>query len=310
MLEFESQSYYEVLDIKPDATQNEIRQAYLRAKSAYGKDSAALYSLFDDQQTKEFLDNIEQAYLILSSPEKRKEYDRVHGFLSTANGFPEAQKSSNSFSFARAKATHSKTVDSSKTLMTSTSFETPYATELAAPQQVMQAPPSDQQTSEEDNLLKKLPDESRPSFEHIEDFSTPRTLTGAGQSLGHPVQDYKTPTFNGAERSAHSLIRRSELYREHTVKPDFEQKINAETEFKGPFLKEVREYKNITLDELCDYTKISKSYLSAIEEEDFAKLPAFPYLRGFIVQVAKALKLPHEKVAQAYMAHYKKCTQK
>ena len=62
--------------------------------------------------------------------------------------------------------------------------------------------------------------------------------------------------------------------------------------------------RRIAIEELCDYTKISKNYLVAMENEDFAKLPAAVFLRGFVTQVAKYLKLPHEKVVTAFMARY------
>ena len=57
-------------------------------------------------------------------------------------------------------------------------------------------------------------------------------------------------------------------------------------------------------------TKISKSYLMAIEEDNFAKLPAAVFLRGFVFQIARVLKLPADKVASAYIARYHKQSQK
>ncbi len=42
----------------------------------------------------------------------------------------------------------------------------------------------------------------------------------------------------------------------------------------------------------------------AIEEENFPKLPAAVYLRGFLTQVSKYLKLPHSAVVQAYIARF------
>jgi cytoskeletal protein RodZ len=80
--------------------------------------------------------------------------------------------------------------------------------------------------------------------------------------------------------------------------------IASETEYRGPFLRKVREYYGITLDELCEFTKISKSYLNCLEAEEFDSLPAPAYVRGFVLQVAKAIKLPHEKAAAGYMKHY------
>ena len=58
-------NYYEILDIQPDASASDVRQAYFRAKSAYGKDSNAVYSLFDAQESKSVLERIEEAYLVL-----------------------------------------------------------------------------------------------------------------------------------------------------------------------------------------------------------------------------------------------------
>jgi hypothetical protein len=80
--------------------------------------------------------------------------------------------------------------------------------------------------------------------------------------------------------------------------------IEKEIEWRGTFLKRVREARRISIEELSSNTKITRSYLFAIEEEHFSKLPAAVYLRGFLVQIAKILRLPHEKVAAAYMARY------
>ena len=68
-----------------------------------------------------------------------------------------------------------------------------------------------------------------------------------------------------------------------------------------PRLRKVREARNVPVEEMSEFTKISKAYLIAIEEENYAKLPAAVYLRGFIIQISKYLRLPHEKVATAYM---------
>jgi curved DNA-binding protein CbpA len=82
--------------------------------------------------------------------------------------------------------------------------------------------------------------------------------------------------------------------------------IAKETEWKGSFLKSIRVSRRIAIEELANSTKISKNYLLAIEEENFDKLPAAVFLRGFVTLLSKALKLPHEQVANAYMARYQK----
>src|SRR3954462_6365352 len=74
-------TYYDVLDLKPDASPQEVREAYLRTKSTYNKDSVALYTLVSADEREDMLSKVEQAYEILSSPDKRREYDRHHGLL-------------------------------------------------------------------------------------------------------------------------------------------------------------------------------------------------------------------------------------
>ena len=55
MLSDESPNLYDLLEVAPDATPQEIRAAYTRAKSAYKKDSVALYSLMSAEETEQVL---------------------------------------------------------------------------------------------------------------------------------------------------------------------------------------------------------------------------------------------------------------
>lgn len=291
MFEGETQSYYEILDVKPDAGQNEIRQAYFRAKAAYGKDSAALYSLFDEQQTRLVIETIEQAYLVLSNPEKRKEYDKVHGFLKSGDVLPTIRKTpsqSNVFSFGKGEgpggdAAH----QAAHAVFGAGAMSDANATE-ANPSATFPAATG-----------------SKPiRDEHTDDYSTPRTLASA-QAAGPPVQEYISPSSFNSRENRLGLVRRIDLVKPYEKNPTMEDEIAVETAFRGEFFRKVREYKSISVDELSDFTKISRTYINCIESEEFESLPAPAYLRGFIIQIAKALKLPHEKAATAYMAHYK-----
>ena len=71
----ESMNYYEILNVKPNATQQEIERAYLLGKATYQRDSIATYSLIDDSERQYMLNRIEEAFLILSNPMKRETYD-------------------------------------------------------------------------------------------------------------------------------------------------------------------------------------------------------------------------------------------
>ena len=76
MKKFESQTYYEILDIPVQATPFEIRQAYKSALAIYNEDSLATYSFFSEHEREEVLKRIEEAFLILTDEDKRAVYDR------------------------------------------------------------------------------------------------------------------------------------------------------------------------------------------------------------------------------------------
>lgn len=88
---------------------------------------------------------------------------------------------------------------------------------------------------------------------------------------------------------------------EYNIDPQFEDKIHSLDEFDGNLIQKIRHYKNINLEQLSERSKISKSYLLAIEAHDFESLPAKVFVRGFIVQIAKLLNLDPNKVSNSYM---------
>jgi len=47
------------------------------------------------------------------------------------------------------------------------------------------------------------------------------------------------------------------------------------------------------------------AYLSALEGEAFAKLPAAVYVRGFLAEYARALGLDGNRVKQTYLARFR-----
>ena len=57
----------------------------------------------------------------------------------------------------------------------------------------------------------------------------------------------------------------------------------------GDALREARASRNLTLGEVEEATKIRKKYLQALEEEDYAALPAPVYARGFLQAYAEYL---------------------
>lgn len=72
-------NYYEILGIKPDATDNEIKSAFRKLARKWHPDVAG-----DSQEVVNKFKELNEAYEILSNPEKRKKYDTIRGIFNQA----------------------------------------------------------------------------------------------------------------------------------------------------------------------------------------------------------------------------------
>ncbi|MFC1888377.1 RodZ domain-containing protein [Thermodesulfobacteriota bacterium] len=77
----------------------------------------------------------------------------------------------------------------------------------------------------------------------------------------------------------------------------------AEQDTKDPIgecLRKIREEKSLSIEEISRITKISKRYLTAIENDDFEQLPAPTFARGFIRAYANFVGIDSEEIVQKY----------
>ena len=250
-------NYYEVLEVPSSAKSEEIYQSYHRARSAYSTDSLALYSLMSQEECRNVLDLVEEAYSILSDPSKRKRYDEARGMNREFN-------------------------TSSYNLLSGSV-----------------APLRNEPVFEN---LNNSPEVS-VSFMLNEEFNV---NSHASSALNPNLISSKTSQSNSNSTNVTKLVTQKRFALEFEVNADFEREIEDTSEFTGEFLRKIREYKCVDLERLSDMTKVSKLYLQGIESEDFDKLPAPVYVRGFVFQYAKCLKLRTEVVANSFVARMKK----
>ena len=237
MSESDEATYYDILDVAPDASPQKVREAYVRIKSTFNRDNPALYTLITPEERESTLKKVEEAFHILSDPEAKRSYDQSYGVLEEPK---QNFSSENLISIDRTPPMESISDDIDLLVPPRTDFEEdPFITKSQAPQ----AP-------------------------------SPRVLP----------------------RDARATLGKTD--------GDLALQIDLEKEWKGSFLKRVRNAYQISLEEMSGVTKITKSYLIAIEDEDFKKLPAPVYIRGFVMQIAKVLRLPPEIVAKAYLSRY------
>jgi flagellar biosynthesis protein FlhG len=206
----EEQTLYEVLEIDPGASDEEIRRAHRRAKDIYADDSMVVCGLFTPERLAIVQDRVEKAHDTLLDPDKRKSLD-----------------------------------------------------------------------------LKLFPDgiPSRP---------TPASgvITSATGATG------PTPVSSSAARDR---VDATPL----KVKVEIpEPPITPDTEFTGELLRQLREARGVELIEISQKTKVGAGHLKAIEEERWSAMPALVYLRGFLVEYARFMRLDVNQVTRTYLARY------
>ncbi len=247
----EIKNYYDVLEIPSTARTEDIYHSYQRAKAAYSSDSLALYSLMSQEECRNVLELVEEAYSILSDPNKRKRYDEARGLNRDFNNV-----SYNSLSDRVAPIR-----------VEPQALNTPHSTSM------------------------------------VNEFVLNSQSTGSDVSINGITQN---PGVGTTTTNVNKLVTQKRFALDYVINADFEKEIEDTQEFTGDFLRKIREYKNLDLDRLSDMTKVSRTYLQGIELEDFGKLPAPVYVRGFVFQYAKCLKLKPEIVANSYLARMKK----
>jgi curved DNA-binding protein CbpA len=248
---FSEQNFYEILEITPDATTEEIQKAFFRAKATYSPSSPALYSVFTEEEAQQLLRLIDEAYAILSNHSKRREYDQSVFGKSLAQN-------------ANASVTPIAPVN---------------------------------------NMATDLPDFMLPGNE-ISSSPAPAQSPQTQHNQNHHHVPMSNPSASNGKKDGKTLMSH------FNVDPEFEKEIAEQTTFDGTFLQKIRLYKNISLDQLSETSRISRPYILAVETNDFHSLPAPVYVRGFISSISRLLGLPEKKVIESYMKLFKDSREK
>lgn len=216
------ENYYQLFDVKPDASLEEIQKAYQKAKSIYSPDSPAIYSMFTEEEARELMQVIDGAYNTLSNPISRQQYDL------------ELSGNNNTF----------------------------------------------EETTSDDSIY-GLSGESTGSATHLNHQTDENSLNA------QVIQS--APGHRSTKFGSYAIDEEVELYIQNEVNID------------GDFLKTVREYKGIGIDQISSYTKIGKHHLNAIEKNDYKELPPVVFVKGFLKQYADILGLDGKKCADNYI---------
>lgn len=91
----------------------------------------------------------------------------------------------------------------------------------------------------------------------------------------------------------------------YEIKPELEDEIARIEECDGSFLQKMRLYRGVSLEQLADEIRVTKSTLVALESNDIEALPVPVFTRGFVVGMTRALGLDERRVTDAYMKFFK-----
>ncbi len=76
-------------------------------------------------------------------------------------------------------------------------------------------------------------------------------------------------------------------------------------EVSGLFLKNLREKRGVTLENVVSQTRIAINHLIAIEEDRFKNFPPEVYLKSYLNEYSKYLKLDPKTVTEGYLKYYR-----
>lgn len=285
-------TWYDVLDVARDVDAAGIVAAYDRAIALVEGKSLGGYFLLDPHAMAVARLDIEHALLVLTDDERRRAYDRsIDG--DDADGPTTSSKPTTTAPTTATAATSTPPGSSLRFLAPvddtdservavrrgGIAFATP-KTDVNDVKALLQA--AAEEARKEAALVASstvLPSAAMPGpWEPIRPES-PRPSVGPGTNRRIELHDTPTPT--------------------PTPPPGL---FSLDGEVNGQTIRRLREARKMSLAELAELTKIRKLYLSAIEEQDVENLPSGVYLRGFLTQIARVLRVDKVKLAEGYLA--------
>jgi hypothetical protein len=296
------QNHYEVLELAPGASVEAVTQAYAKVKASYAPGALVTYALTDPGEAEALTRRIEEAYSVLADPEKRRAYDVAGGFPAPEAG-SSAQAPSGSTSLPApvsppaqdAAPVVSASGGGSAQAVAVAPAPPPPALEVAhvpappppaaPPQAVAVAPSPSPAAPVHEVAVAPAPLQPPAPIASSEPLTLPPVVP-VGTEPGATAPSAPSP-------SSEKPVRKTE------------SELAPEGPVTGDALRRVREAHGLSLKELEGRTKIGHWHLDNIEREKFSALPAQVYLRGFLMSLARELKLDPVRVSKSYLEQMK-----
>jgi hypothetical protein len=305
-------TWYDVLDVPRDADLGAIQQAYERAIALIEGKHLGAYFVLDPVATQTARKDVEAAFAILTDDERRHAYDR--SLLGDDTDGPLTLPKPSSTKSTPPEVARPSTLPTSQTPRAALRFlapvdSTPAAGSPLVSDAVKTSPPaSTTRPSPHAGSSREISSPGR-SVGGIA-FAPPSTDVGetpAATTTSTTLPTIAEPSLPPVDATLPPLTlppqatRRIEVPVAATPTPP-PGLMGLDGEVNGQTLRRLREFRGLSLDELADATKIRRAYLAAIEAQDFENLPSRVYLRGFLTQIARVLRVDKTRLADGYLA--------
>jgi hypothetical protein len=285
MKSFREQTYYELLEVQRSAPAEEVRSALARALEACAPDSVALYALVDEEQADALRRRLHEAARVLLDPAARAGYDRMLGLDAeppAAEGALWAEDEEEEDAAGKAE------------VLAEDISPGPYP--RTEPAQLESAAPRAPVRTAQASLGLDTPP---PRWPIRAPWRTqlPRPPGLPAPAAGLPPEGIPAtplPRASAEREPAHEALA---LPAERPRMPD----LPPDVEFNGELLRQVREARGLTLQQLAERTRIGRSHLERVEADRYADLPPSVYLRGILMNLARELKLDATRVSKSYL---------
>lgn len=278
------QDFYELLEVAPDSSEEELRTALRRARRTWCKELGAAYSLIDDDERKEMTGRLDEAEAVLFDAARRAGYNRELGLALPPNAPAETAESEESVG------------------------------ETTRPRLILSPEPE-----EEEEPQQALFPRPAPALQSVETgqgegakvigFSRkaePGPPAAAAQPAPPPEPERAPEPKPEPAPEPPRAAEPTQPATKTAPRPDPGGFFSSDQDYTGENLRKFREECGRSLQEIARETKVSRTHLENLEAEQFSLLPAAVYVRGFLQGYCRELGLDPRAACEGYLARLRK----
>ncbi|OGQ25287.1 MAG: hypothetical protein A2138_16770 [Deltaproteobacteria bacterium RBG_16_71_12] len=320
-----AKTWYDVLEVSLDVSPADLQKAYERALALVDGRSIGGYLMLDPTAAESARADVEAAYAVLGDPERRRAYlERLTG-SGEAPPPPAAAPAPPAATPAPPAAAPALPAPAAPAVVAERAIDPiagwsaegePVADEAAAEARAILGIPEGDPTADDRRAsqLKFLAPEGNAEAPPRTETPRPGTLdirfeapsTDSGPAAPMPAAPPAsttaappavTPTSTAAAAPTAAVVATP------SPPPASEPPMSSALpeDITGAVLRSLREERGLSLEDVALQTKVRRAVLQAIEEQDLPNLPARVYLRGFLTQVGRVLKVDRTRLAEGYL---------